>query len=88
MLNKLKGEVYDVRAMGSAVYGYAMVARGFVDAYITLYTYPWDIAAGALIVEEASGKVTDFNGNTWKAKIGKYIATNNKIHNQLIKVLR
>ena len=88
MLNKLKGKIYDIRAMGSAVYGYAMVARGFVDAYITMYTYPWDIAAGALIVEEASGKVTDFNGKEWKAKIGKYIATNNKIHNQLIKALR
>jgi len=88
MLNKLKGLVYDIRVLGSAVYGYTSVAKGSADAYITIYTYPWDAAAGALIVEESSGKVTDFNGKEWKANTGKFISSNKKIHNQLIKVLK
>tara|TARA_Y100000310_G_scaffold70474_1_gene66150 strand:- start:9375 stop:10127 length:753 start_codon:yes stop_codon:yes gene_type:complete len=88
MLNKLKGSVYDIRVLGSAVYGYTSVAKGNADAYITIYTYPWDVAAGALIVEEASGKVTDFKGNGWDANTGKFISSNKKIHDQLVKVLR
>ena len=88
MINKLKGNVYDLRHLGCAVYDYAMVARGSADAYITNYTNPWDAAAGALIVEEAGGKVTDFNGRRWSADMSRFVSSNGKMHGQLLKILR
>jgi len=88
ILDKLKTKVYDLRAFGCAVYEYAVVASGIADGYITAYTNPWDVAAGALIVEEASGKVTDFEGNSWNPKQNRFITTNSKIHDQLLKLVR
>lgn len=88
VLKKLEGNVYDIRALGSAVYGYTNLAKGNVEAYMTIYTYSWDVAAGALIVEEAGGKVTDFNGNKWNPKRGKFISSNKKIHDKLLKILK
>src|SRR3989344_5987937 len=76
IINKLKGNVYDLRVLGCAVYDYAMVARGSADAYITNYTNSWDAAAGALIVEEAGGKVTDFSGRKWSADMGRFVSSN------------
>ena len=88
MIKKLKGKVYDLRVLGCAVYDYAMVARGSADAYITRYTNAWDMAAGALIVEEAGGKVTDFDGRRWNTNMSRFVSSNSKIHGQLLKILR
>lgn len=88
IVDKLKGKVYDIRALGSAVFDYIMVAKGSADAYITPHTNSWDVAAGALIVEEASGKVTDFEDNEWNLKQHKFISSNKKIHSQLLKILK
>jgi len=87
LFNKLKNKIYDLRALGSAVIGYTMVAKGCADAYYTTKTFPWDVAAGALIVEEARGKVTDFKGNKWSVKKQKFISSNKKIHNRLLNIL-
>ncbi|MBS3103134.1 inositol monophosphatase [Candidatus Woesearchaeota archaeon] len=88
MLNRLKGLVYDIRVLGSSVYAFAAVAKGSADAYVTALTNSWDMAAGALIVEEANGKVTDFNGKEWKAEKGRFLSSNKKIHDKLLKLLR
>ena len=48
---------------------------------------PWDICAGILIVEEAGGLVTDFEGNQIDIYSDKLLCTNNKIHNQIIDVM-
>ena len=88
MLDKLKGFVHDMRVLGSAVYGYAAVAKGSADAYLAPCTNPWDVAAGALIVEEALGKVTDFSGNKWKPEMNNFISSNKKIHRELLKLLK
>ena len=87
MIKKLKGKVYDLRVLGCAVYDYAMIARGSADAYITRYTNSWDMAAGALIVEEAGGKVTDFEGNKWNTNMSRFVSSNGKIHGQLLRLL-
>lgn len=83
-INKLKGNVYDLRVLGCAVYDYAMVARGSADAYITNYTNSWDVAAGALIVEEAGGKVTDLKGKKWDLSMTEFVISNGKIHSKLL----
>ena len=88
MIKKMKGNIYDLRVLGCAVYDYSMVARGSADAYVTNYTNSWDMAAGALIVEEAKGKVTDFKGNKWKTSMSSFVSSNGRIHEQLLKILR
>jgi len=88
ILNRLKDKVYDIRAFGCAVYEYITIANGSAEGYITAYTNSWDGAAGALIVEEANGKVTDFNGNSWNPNGKKFVATNGKIHDEILKLIR
>lgn len=87
MIKKLKGKIYDLRVLGCAVYDYAMIARGSADAYITRYTNAWDMAAGALIVEEAGGKVTGFDGKRWNTSMHKFVSSNGKIHRQLLRLI-
>ena len=48
---------------------------------------PWDTAAGFLIAEEAGAKVTDFSGNTFKVEKNEILVTNQKIHEEMIKLL-
>ncbi|MFP5374257.1 MAG: inositol monophosphatase family protein [Gammaproteobacteria bacterium] len=55
-------EAEDIRRTGSAALDLAYVACGRVDGYFEAGVKPWDIAAGALLVREAGGRVTDFRG--------------------------
>jgi glucose-6-phosphate isomerase len=52
----------DLRRMGAASLDICYVAAGRVDGFCELKLSPWDFAAGALILEEAGGKITDFSG--------------------------
>lgn len=61
-LDSLLTEAEDVRRTGSAALDLAYVACGRADAYFEAGVKPWDIAAGALMVREAGGKVSDFKG--------------------------
>ena len=81
-------EVRGIRRLGSASLDLCSVAYGRFDAFWEMNLNPWDVAAGTLIVEEAGGKVTDFNlGNTHLT--GKQIiASNNKIHNIIQKFIK
>jgi myo-inositol-1(or 4)-monophosphatase len=54
--------VEDVRRVGSAALDLAWVANGVFDGYLELHLGPWDVAAGALLVEEAGGLITDWDG--------------------------
>jgi myo-inositol-1(or 4)-monophosphatase len=49
---------------------------------------PWDIAAGAIIVEEAGGKVTDFAGESFGSRRAQLLATNGKIHDDMLGITR
>jgi myo-inositol-1(or 4)-monophosphatase len=62
-LVRLLGRVRDIRRLGSAAIDLAMVAAGRVDAYLEAHLNSWDIAAGALLVAEAGGVVTAFDGS-------------------------
>jgi len=54
-----------VRRLGSAALDLCYVAAGRFDAFWELKLHPWDVAAGALLVEEAGGRVTRFDGEPW-----------------------
>ena len=62
LINTLTKYIHKMRTVGVAVFELVYVAEGKVDASILFPTNPWDIAAGILIIKEAGGKVTNFNG--------------------------
>ncbi len=76
-----------VRRLGSAAIDLCWVACGRFDGFYEHKLQPWDSAAGFLIVEEAGGKVTDFEGNHYSPYQPRLVATNGKIHEELIDVI-
>ena len=60
------------------------MAAGRLDGFYEHKLMPWDSAAGYLMVEEAGGKVTDFNGDAYSPYQHRIVATNGKIHDELI----
>lgn len=77
-----------VRRLGSAAIDFCYVARGVFDGFWEVSLHPWDLCAGKLIVEEAGGIVTDFNGNEIDIFSPQILASNKKIHQQLIDGLK
>jgi myo-inositol-1(or 4)-monophosphatase len=77
-----------VRRMGSAVIYLAYVAAGRVDGYWELRLGPWDVAAGALMVEEAGGRVTSLSGGPMNLEVPAIVASNGRIHDEMLEVLR
>jgi myo-inositol-1(or 4)-monophosphatase len=63
ILMRLWNEIEDIRRAGTASLDLAYVAAGRLDGYFEIGLKPWDVAAGALLVREAGGVVTDFLGN-------------------------
>ena len=89
-LRKLKKIIFQSRSFrrsGSAALDLAYVAAGRLDGYWQINLKPWDFAAGVLLVLEAGGKVTEFNGKKVSLKSPSLLATNSKIHNQVLKNL-
>ena len=78
----------DLRRLGSASIDLCYVARGTFDGYYEMNLKPWDVSAGVLILTEAGGMVSNISGNEYNLFEDKYlVATNGKIHNELIKNL-
>lgn len=73
-----------VRRLGSAAIDLCWVAAGRFDGFYEHHLQPWDSAAGFLIVEEAGGMVTDFDGNEFSPHQPRIVATNGKIHPELL----
>lgn len=87
----LKAVMFDsqgVRRLGSAATDIAYVACGRFDMFYEYNLSPWDIAAGAIIVKQAGGKVSDFGGGN-NYLFGKEIITSNGyIHKEFINLLQ
>ena len=69
-----------LRVCGSAVLGICYVGAGWWDAYWHLGLQAWDAAAGALIVREAGGVVTDLSGQPWRPQTGPCLVSNGRLH--------
>lgn len=76
-----------VRRLGSAAIDLCWVAAGRFDGFYEHKLEPWDSAAGFLIVEEAGGRVTDFDGNKFSAYQHRVLATNGRIHDEMLEVI-
>ncbi|MGC1402319.1 MAG: inositol monophosphatase family protein [Thermodesulfobacteriota bacterium] len=76
-----------VRRPGSAALDLCWVAKGVIDGFWEQYLKPWDTAAGLLLVEEAGGKVTDFAGHPYHIEKKQILATNGRIHQEMVSLL-
>ena len=88
LFRHLMKETRGLRRMGSAAVDLAYTACGRFEAFYEYSLNPWDVAAGALIVKEAGGNVSDFSGkNNWL--FGKeIIASNGKTHKAMLSSVR
>ncbi len=84
VFNRLIRKGIPVRRIGSAALDLCWTAAGRFDGFYEHKLHAWDSAAGYLIVEEAGGKVTDFKGNKYNPYEPGMVATNGKIHDELL----
>jgi myo-inositol-1(or 4)-monophosphatase len=77
-----------LRRLGSAAMDLCWVAAGRFDGFYEHKLQAWDSAAGYLIVEEAGGKVSDFSGKKYSPYQPHILATNGRIHDDLLKWIR
>lgn len=82
---------HDVRRSGAAALDMSWLAAGRADGYWEFHLKPWDVAAGRLLVEEAGGEVTAFNGKPW-TDINQYgketLVTNGLIHAEMLRIIK
>lgn len=76
-----------IRRLGSAALDLCYVASGKFDGFWEVILHPWDVAAGKIIVEEAGGKLTHYDGSDYKVSTSSMVATNNKIHEDLLEAI-
>jgi myo-inositol-1(or 4)-monophosphatase len=82
------GRARAVRRLGSAALDLCYVAAGRFDAFWEQHLKPWDVAAGALIVSEAGGRVTGMDGSPFDPAAAHLVASNGVIHDAMLDVIR
>jgi myo-inositol-1(or 4)-monophosphatase len=88
MLKDLIKDTAGIRRPGSAALDFAYVAAGRLDGFWELGLAPWDFAAGALLVREAGGMVTDIAGGERFLETGNVIAGGLKVHIAMLRCIR
>ncbi len=76
-----------VRRAGAAALDLALVACGRLDGFWEIKLKPWDTAAGMLLVAEAGGKLSDFAANDYSPFLPEILATNGRIHDELLNLV-
>lgn len=77
-----------VRRGGSAALDLCHMAAGRCDGFWELKLQPWDTAAGGVIAEEAGARITDFSGGPFRIYLKEILASNGRIHAEMIEVLK
>jgi myo-inositol-1(or 4)-monophosphatase len=77
-----------IRRAGSAAMDLAYVACGRFDGFWEMKLHPWDIAAGSLLVQEASGLITSWSGSKFEIGSGEVLSSNGLIHAEMLNVLK
>jgi len=77
----------DCRQLGSAAIELAYVASGRIESIVIPGANSWDVAAGVLLVREAGGRITDFKGKEWNIDSIDMIASNGKVHSEILNVI-
>lgn len=89
LIARLYGQCVTIRSLGSAETELCYVAAGRLDAFLESYLQAWDVCAGAIIIKEAGGSVTDYKGSDelWPSG-SEVLATNGALHPAMIEVIR
>ena len=88
LIEELYGNVGGLRLQGAAAAELCYIAAGRFEARIESNLGPWDIAAGSLILMQAGGRVTDFEGGDGFYSGNQVLASNGILHNELLNVLK
>lgn len=88
LFNRIMGEARAVRRDGAAALNLAYVAAGRFDGFWEERLQPWDMLAGILMVEEAGGRVSRFDGSAVRPQADEMVATNGLIHDAMLDVFR
>jgi myo-inositol-1(or 4)-monophosphatase len=80
-------EARAVRRLGSAAIDLCWVAAGRMDGFWEQALQPWDVMGGALIVQEAGGRVTSLDGAPWDAQEGSVLASNGRLHDRMLAIV-
>ena len=88
LIDHFYGNVGSIRMIGSAAIALCYVAAGRLDAYAERYIGQWDYMAGALIVKEAGGRVTNYDGEDYFMEGDSVVATNGIVHQALLDAVR
>ena len=88
LIDHFYGNVGSIRMLGSAAIALCYVAAGRLDGYAECYIGQWDFMAGALIVQEAGGRVTNYSGSDYFIDGDSVVATNTLIHQDLLEAIQ
>jgi myo-inositol-1(or 4)-monophosphatase len=88
MFGAFLGTARAVRRLGSAALDLCYVAAGRFEGFWEQHLHPWDVAAGALIAEEAGGRVTGMDGSRFDPGAAHLVASNGHIHDAMLDVIR
>ncbi len=87
MFSAFLGQARAVRRLGSAALDLCYVAAGRFDGFWEQSLRPWDVSAGALIVEEAGGRITGMDGTPFDPAAAHLVASNGRIHDAMLQVI-
>ena len=87
-VQEIAGQTAGIRRCGSAALDLAYVAAGRFDAFLEMNLQVWDIAAGVLIVKEAGGLVSDFNGGADFMDSGHIVAASPKVFKPVLQIVQ
>jgi myo-inositol-1(or 4)-monophosphatase len=87
LFGRFVGQARAVRRLGSAAIDLCYIAAGRMDAFWERDLKPWDIAAGALIVAEAGGRITNMDGQPFASRGRDVLASNGLLHDDMLGVI-
>src|SRR5262245_33784349 len=88
LFNRFMGEARGIRRDGAAALDLCYVAAGRFDGFWEERLHPWDMVAGSVILEEAGGRVTRFDGSPTGLVADELVASNGGLHPAMLAVLR
>lgn len=88
MMKDMIKDTAGIRRPGSAALDFAYLAAGRTDGFWELGLSQWDFAAGALLVKEAGGSVTDLSGGERYLETGNVVAANVTLHQEMLKLIK
>ena len=87
LFRELYGKTQGIRRLGAAALDFCFVAMGRFEGFWEFGLQSWDVCAGALILKEAGGKVTDWDGSPMPFSGKRVLATNGHIHREMLNTL-